>query len=765
MADLKYDISVGVQNALAGLDAFIGKIQKANNEFENIGASIGKVTAGLSAALIGLAGSAAAFADEMSDVAAANETTIASVLGLSSALAGAGGKADSVGRMLQTLTNNVESANSGNLKMVGTFQKLGVSISDLGTLSQDELRNNVIKTLADMTDPIQRNALAMEVFGKAAVGVDWKALSADVDANTSKYKEYEGALKTAGGAFDSMAAAIKDIKIAAAVAFEPLFKYIEKMKIDIPTVTTVIKVMAVALAAAVSVSVLAGFAKLLAIMKDINVVVSKNKLITIIAAALAVSSAVGTWAGLLKETEDEQGKVNDKIDETNTKSGETKRTQEGLLDAIKKQKDSLSQVTENYSRQLQNIKDKLIYEQEALSLTEEQKKIKQEQNTIEQQAQQALSALKDKYNAMDADARKARASDYAKEQELIKQNADIAKKDVESRIEGIARLKNQFKEFQSFIKEVNDVNTKRFDLLSKEMVDNAGYKDKIELEQKLAALQKLRTTLTEGLVGLNDKEREAATEAITIATTHTAILKTGYDDVNKSIDLYIQSMVKAGIISQNVADAILASNKDLRDPIVKNAQEIGKVSIEIADRSRTFAAGWDKAFREYAENATNAATQARNIFAKMTQGMEDLIVNFAKTGKFEWKNFLNMMVEELLRSQIRQLMANLLSLGGNAGAGGGANWLSTLGGMLGFAKGGMVPTNQPVLVGERGPEIITGAGGRTVIPNDQIGGSPTYVTYNISAVDARSFKEMVAQDPSFIYAVSMQGAKGTPVRR
>ena len=42
---------------------------------------------------------------------------------------------------------------------------------------------------------------------------------------------------------------------------------------------------------------------------------------------------------------------------------------------------------------------------------------------------------------------------------------------------------------------------------------------------------------------------------------------------------------------------------------------------------------------------------------------------------------------------------------------------------------------------------------------------PTYVTYNINAVDARSFKDMVAADPSFIYAVSQQGSKGVPGRR
>jgi len=35
-----------------------------------------------------------------------------------------------------------------------------------------------------------------------------------------------------------------------------------------------------------------------------------------------------------------------------------------------------------------------------------------------------------------------------------------------------------------------------------------------------------------------------------------------------------------------------------------------------------------------------------------------------------------------------------------------------------------------------------------------------YVTYNINAVDAASFKAMIAADPSFIHAVAQQGGRG-----
>jgi hypothetical protein len=86
--------------------------------------------------------------------------------------------------------------------------------------------------------------------------------------------------------------------------------------------------------------------------------------------------------------------------------------------------------------------------------------------------------------------------------------------------------------------------------------------------------------------------------------------------------------------------------------------------------------------------------------------------------------------------------------------------------LFGFANGGVIPNNKPVIVGERGPELLFGAGGMGVRSNeDSFGGGSTVVTYNINAVDALSFKQMIAADPTFLYAVTQQGAKGMPVRR
>ena len=137
--------------------------------------------------------------------------------------------------------------------------------------------------------------------------------------------------------------------------------------------------------------------------------------------------------------------------------------------------------------------------------------------------------------------------------------------------------------------------------------------------------------------------------------------------------------------------------------------------------------------------------------------MEDAIVGFAKTGKFEFKSFVNSILEELLRSQVRQLIARTFGMFGGGGLGGGNSGGNSLFGGF-FATGGMIPPGRFGIVGEAGPEIVSGPANVTPVGS-------TNILYNINAVDAQSFKQMIARDPAFLYAVTEQGRKGIPSSR
>ncbi len=171
-----------------------------------------------------------------------------------------------------------------------------------------------------------------------------------------------------------------------------------------------------------------------------------------------------------------------------------------------------------------------------------------------------------------------------------------------------------------------------------------------------------------------------------------------------------------------------------------------------------FNAGFVKAYRQYVEDSQNAFEQAGRLFKSVTSSFEENLTQSLAKGKLLYKEFFLDVVQQLIRSNIQNLIGQIF--GGVAGASRLNTTSNIFKSLLGFANGGIIPTNSPVVVGERGPELLVGASGNRVIPNNQLGGAS--VTYNINAVDAMSFKSMLAADPSFLYAVTEQGRRRLP---
>jgi len=344
------------------------------------------------------------------------------------------------------------------------------------------------------------------------------------------------------------------------------------------------------------------------------------------------------------------------------------------------------------------------------------------------------------------------------------------------------------------------------------------------------------------------------------------------------IETAARDSAKAQIDAAQQAGRALSpeEQKAYYDAAAAGVEKLKRATKESYETSRSFGTGWKKAFNDYIENATNAAKTAENLFNKAMGGIEDSLVNFVKTGKFEWKSFVSSMAEELLRSQIRETFASIMTgmqsgggilgsigslfglgsttqagaqrgqnaaqplyvldvsksgvgaaaampgassmlgglgsmfqnygydplgptagqditrqiSGGGIGGGGGgffggiadaaSSVFDSIGSFFGggsssgggdsggglsdlfdglFASGGTIGAGRFGIAGEAGPELIGGPA--TVMP---LGGGGN-VTYNINAVDASSFKALVAQDPGFIHAIVMQGAKSMPGSR
>lgn len=124
---------------------------------------------------------------------------------------------------------------------------------------------------------------------------------------------------------------------------------------------------------------------------------------------------------------------------------------------------------------------------------------------------------------------------------------------------------------------------------------------------------------------------------------------------------------------------------------------------------------------------------------------EDTFINAVMGAKFSFKDLMSSILEDLARLVLRLTVINPLisgigrALGQNqaqqaTGTGGGRGFFGSLIGGIGksliggggfkfFADGGLIPSMQPAIVGERGPELFLPGRSGYIVPNHQLGGA------------------------------------------
>jgi len=170
MADLNYTLSIEDQQALRSLRNVQAQTQKVSDTFRGLGTAIAAVATGAFAA------STLQMATAMSNLSNSTGIALESIVGFGQAFQAAGGTIDRAADGISDLVKNVGDAARGSKELQNAFGLVGVSLSDLGTLSEQDILRKTIAGLAAMPDSARRTSTAMQILGESVKGVNLQQL-------------------------------------------------------------------------------------------------------------------------------------------------------------------------------------------------------------------------------------------------------------------------------------------------------------------------------------------------------------------------------------------------------------------------------------------------------------------------------------------------------------------------------------------------------------------------------------------------------------
>jgi hypothetical protein len=154
-------------------------------------------------------------------------------------------------------------------------------------------------------------------------------------------------------------------------------------------------------------------------------------------------------------------------------------------------------------------------------------------------------------------------------------------------------------------------------------------------------------------------------------------------------------------------------------------------------------------FNEKIEDQARLTATAERVFDNFGDGM----VRALQDGRDAFESFKDAALAALFDIQ-REMIKTAIFDPIKKAAG---SFLSNAGGSIltslfsGFAHGGAVQGNQPIVVGERGPELFTPSGGGRITPNNEMGGGGVTINQKIEVGTAQTVRvEMMNLMPMFI---------------
>ena len=730
-------VALGLNSAefVSGIAAAGKKLE----DFANKAAGYGKVAA---TAFVAATVAAMAYADEIADVAKANDVAIDSVIKLQNALANSGGSADSAGKLLSSFSKFVDDAAGGSFEAQQKLSKLGVSLKDIGNLSTDTLFQKTIKGLADIEDPLTRSARGMDAFGKAGKGVDWVGVAEGMANGAEASKKQAKAIEDAAAAFDMLKQAGRDVNLLIAETLGPSLKltaeYIKGITDGSNLLGNAFKIVFQTIA------VLGSDLQFIfqGISDEISHTIENIKILTTegIKAAVAANEAyekrrqqaradldlyqariMGTDAGFMGKGYDDP-----RIGTPATGGRPVTPGIDTKAEALKKA--AQAKEFELEKLRLENrLSMNLAFGGGSNSSLNERQKIEAEYIKKTDMANQER-----------------KQKDITEEYKFREQNAEMF----------------ALKQIQ-FFKELEE---KQSQLKFKNMAEEA--KQEMALQEEAAqANAALNAFYVSGNVALREKQEleyialNRAQQMFVLEQESRYIKTEDYELAKEMLEIQfkhedaIKAIKNDTRLIGNDRELALLNEIKYQEKLIEYAKQKNQILKD--QKEGGFMEGFEDKMNRFGKNMKTAFEAGGEAFDAVMSSMERGLEQFVTTGKLNFTDFAGSIIKDMLRIQLRQSASSLFSILGQ-----------TL--FSARADGGPVESGGAYMVGERGPELFVPRSAGAIVPNHSMammGGSTNITNYNIQAIDTKSFEDRILGSSKAVWAANAYGAKNLSLGR
>ena len=707
-----------INNAREGVRGLADDVIAANANLGVLGGTFSRVvgglgTVGLAAAAtgVGLAAMGLAtvnLADELQDLADATGLSASAILAFKNSVINSGGDADDYQKIIAKLYQSIQDAASGNEAAQTAFKKLGVVVRDAGgnVRSTDDILNDIIYRLQDGGASAAEMSAAIDLMGKVMARLNPANLDATANAVQDEHVKRLADYRTE---IDKLKATLAETAIT---FFGTLAEQInnatsayQKFKKETLGLRSEAELNPQGLTRRRP----EGFMGWLNSTPEGNMPFGQTRPMTPaeLSAFQKQQAAAKAKSDAAKAAREESAKGGDYGAPSQSSLDKAKQEAEQRARALAA---SRQRITESEIRATANITrmsaDELeqfeIDRSERLSL--ERIRIYGQENLSKSQMDAEYAAKKMEINA-DVDKR---IADYNKRQQ-----------------EQQAREEQQ-----------------RLDKLLRAREQAAGV---VEDAQAMNQQQRERFTLEQQLIGLNEVDKQYQTELFALNQEQLNQLKAirAVKDLPETERLQREQEITAEYEKQK---GILEEQRQKRMAVQNDPRKgIESVLAQMETSASPFQV---------------AADQTVAVFNRMNQALD----TFVQTGKFKFKDFARSIILDLIAIEAKAAATSVLRtiVGSFLGT-------PAAPAVPGRAIGGPVSMGSPYIVGERGPELFVPRTNGNIVPNGQLGvmgsNSNTVVNYTIQAVDALSFRQMLARDPEFLYNLTEQTRRGIPARR